>query len=101
MMSSWPSGTPSGFHAFAYDGTNIMLDAIESVAQVGSDGTVLIGRQALRDAMAATANFNGLSGNLTCNEYGDCATGEALGIFQITSAEINDGKWPPDVVWTP
>ncbi len=92
---------PSGFHAFAYDGANIMMDAIEAVAQVGSDGTVLIGRQALREAMTATAGFNGLSGNLTCSETGDCATGEALGIFQITNDEIEGGNWPPNVVWTP
>jgi branched-chain amino acid transport system substrate-binding protein len=91
---------PSGFHAFAYDCTVMMLNAIESVAQVGSDGTVLIGRQALRDAMAATSGYAGLSGNLTCGEHGDCATGEALGVFKITAAEI-DGAWPPSEVWTP
>lgn len=91
---------PSGFHAFAYDCTNMILDAIESVAQQGSDGSLLIGRQALRDAMAATANFNGLTGNLTCNQYGDCATGQALGVFQITEAELG-GAWPPAAIWTP
>ncbi|MBI3158560.1 MAG: branched-chain amino acid ABC transporter substrate-binding protein [Chloroflexi bacterium] len=91
---------PSGFHAFAYDCTNMILDAIESVAQQGSDGTLLIGRQALRDAMTATANFDGLTGLLTCNEYGDCATGEALAVFQITEAELGGG-WPPAAIWTP
>ncbi|TAK11453.1 MAG: branched-chain amino acid ABC transporter substrate-binding protein [Anaerolineae bacterium] len=91
---------PSGFHAFAYDCTNMILDAIESVAQQGSDGTLLIGRQALRDAMTATAGFDGLTGSLTCNEYGDCATGEALAVFQITEAELNGG-WPPAAIWTP
>ncbi len=92
---------PSGFHAFAYDGTNIMFDAIEKVAVVEEDGTVHIPRQALRDAMASTENFKGLTGTLTCTEYGDCATGQALGIFKITKAEIEDGKWPPEAVWTP
>jgi branched-chain amino acid transport system substrate-binding protein len=89
---------PSGFHAFAYDCTNMILDAIESVAQVGADGSMLIGRQALRNAMTATSGFEGLTGTLACNENGDCATGEALGIFQITEAEIG-GNWPPDAVW--
>jgi branched-chain amino acid transport system substrate-binding protein len=89
---------PSGFHAFAYDCTNMILDAIESVAQVGSDGTMLIGRQALREAMTATSGFAGLTGTLTCNEYGDCATGEALGIFQVTDAEL-EGAWPPAAIW--
>ena len=91
---------PSGFHAFAYDATNILMDAIASVAQQGEDGSLSIGRQALRDAVSATADFNGLTGTLTCGQYGDCATGQALGIFEITQAEV-DGNFPPVAVWTP
>lgn len=91
---------PSGFHAHAYDATNMLLDAVEEVAQVGDDGTILVGRQALRDALSATADYPGLTGTLTCNATGDCATGEALGIFILSQAEL-DGNWPPEVVWTP
>ncbi len=96
------SGTPpSVFHAHAYDATNILLNAVESVAVVEDDGTLVIGRQALRDAITATEGYEGLTGTLTCSETGDCATGEALGIFQLTEAEVIDGDWPPAVVWTP
>jgi branched-chain amino acid transport system substrate-binding protein len=113
FLNKWETkygGTPpSGFHAFAYDGTNILLDAIEKVAVVEDDGTVHIPRQALRDAVAATKNYKGLTGTLDCGEKtfsigvskGDCATGEALGIFEITEAEVNEGNWPPPVVYTP
>jgi branched-chain amino acid transport system substrate-binding protein len=102
LLSKWEAQIggqpPSGYHAFAYDCINMVLDAIESVAQVGGDGSVLIGRQALREAMTATTGFDGLTGQLDCDEYGDCATGEALGVFQITQAEL-DGNWPPAAVW--
>lgn len=103
---------PSGFHAFAYDGTNILLDAIEQVAIVDDDGTLHVGRQALRDAIAGVTDYTGLTGRLDCSpddysafgitnkSFGDCATGEALGIFEITQAEL-DGNWPPPVVYTP
>jgi branched-chain amino acid transport system substrate-binding protein len=90
---------PSGFHAHAYDATNLLLNAIEAVAQEGEDGTLLVGRQALRDALSSTSGFSGLTGTLACNPTGDCATGEALGIFQLTEAEVNDGNWPPAAVW--
>ena len=93
---------PSGFHAHAYDAANLLMDAVEAVATEMDDGTVLIGRQALRDAMAAVENYDGLTGSLTCQEEspfaGDCATGTALAIFEITEAEV-DGNWPPEVVW--
>lgn len=91
---------PSGYHAFAYDGTNIFFAAIEAVAVVDADGTVHIGRQALRDAVYGTTDFDALSGKLTCNENGDCATGEALGVYQLGEAEVG-GNWPPPVVWKP
>ena len=91
---------PSGFHAHAYDATNMLFDAIEAVAVQDADGTVHIGRQALRDAMYSTANYDGLTGNLTCDENGDCATGEALAVFQLGEAEVG-GNWPPPVIWRP
>jgi len=98
---------PSGFHAFAYDATNILMDAIEKVAVVEDDGTLHVGRQALRDAVTAT-DTTGLSGKVNCADktfgelkaHGDCATGGALGIYEITQAEV-DGNWPPAVVYTP
>ncbi|HEX9797045.1 MAG TPA: branched-chain amino acid ABC transporter substrate-binding protein [Anaerolineales bacterium] len=100
---------PSGFHAFAYDGTNILLDAVEAVAVQDADGTLHVGRQALRDAMAATDGFQGLTGTLSCGtkefaagtSHGDCATGSALGIFEITDAEVTGGNWPPEAIFTP
>jgi branched-chain amino acid transport system substrate-binding protein len=61
------------FHAHAFDATNMVLDAIESVAQQGADGTLLIGRQALRDALFATSGLEGITGTITCDEFGDCA----------------------------
>ena len=95
---------PSGFHAHAYDATNILLNAIEAVAVETDDGGLLIGRQALRDEISSLTDYEGLTGTLTCqNEapfLGDCATGEALAVFQITQEEV-DGNWPPPIIWAP
>lgn len=94
---------PSGFHAHAYDATNMIMDAVEAVAVEGDDGSLVIGRQALRDALADVEGYVGLTGELTCQEAspyaGDCATGTALAIFEITDAEVTDDAWPPAVVW--
>jgi len=105
FLAKWDEeygGTPpSGFHAHAYDATNMLLDAIEAVAMDDGNGGLMIGRQAIRDSLTAIDGFEGLTGVLTCDEYGDCATGEALGIFQITASEIDDDNWPPEVIWVP
>ncbi len=100
---------PSIFHAFAYDSTNILLESIETVATVESNGSLVIGRQALRDEISSIKNYDGITGTLDCRDKnfpgfgiskGDCASGESLGIFEITRAELN-GSWPPQVFFSP
>ncbi|MBP6016402.1 MAG: branched-chain amino acid ABC transporter substrate-binding protein [Candidatus Promineofilum sp.] len=80
------------FHAHAYDATMMLLDAVEAVAQQDADGNLLIGRQALRDALYATSGYEGITGTLTCNEFGDCADPK------ISVSEVQDGAfvrvWP-------
>jgi len=66
--------------------------AIEQVAVVDADGTVHIGRQALRDALYGTTGFAGLTGTLACDENGDCATGEALAVYQISQAMVDGSE---------
>ncbi len=67
-----PTSTP--YHAHVYDAANLLLNTIEVVAvqDAKGDGTLHIGRQALRDALYATSDYQGLTGGLTCDEYGDC-----------------------------
>ena len=69
------------------------------MAVVDSNGTH-IPRQALRDALYAIRDYPGLTGVLACDVNGDCATGEALGVFQLSAAEVG-GSWPPPVFWQP
>jgi len=76
----------SVFHAHAYDGAMMLLAAVEEVAVQDEDGTLHIGRQALRDALYATADLEGITGMLNCNEFGDCADPQ-IAVNQITNGE--------------
>lgn len=82
----------SVFHPHAFDATNMIFACIEGVATQDADGTIHIGRQALRDCLYATEDFPGITGSLTCDAYGDCGGGE----FSIS--QIQDGEyiriWP-------
>ncbi len=79
------------FHAHAYDAAGLIFAAIEKVA-VDVDGTLYIGRQALRDAIAATKDYKGLTGNLTCSESGDCADPK-IAVYQVTNSD--PATWNP------
>jgi branched-chain amino acid transport system substrate-binding protein len=83
----------SNINAYSYDAFNIIKAAIEKVAVKDADGTLHIPRQALRDAVTATVNFNGLTGVLTCSASGDCAS-PVFGIYVY-----HTGQFPPELVW--
>jgi branched-chain amino acid transport system substrate-binding protein len=104
------TGPISTFHAHAYDAFMIVKNAIEKVAVQDADGTLHIPRQALREAVAATANYQGLVGTLTCNEHleasgtvikepGDCGA-SALGVWQYTFGDYEIFT-NPKVFWAP
>lgn len=67
------TGPIQSFHAHAYDATNLLFAAIEEVAVENGDGSLTISRQGLRDALYDTDGYNGLTGTLSCNAFGDCA----------------------------
>jgi branched-chain amino acid transport system substrate-binding protein len=75
------------FHAHAYDAANLLMDAIEAVAQEGADGTLLIGRQALIDAITATSGMEGITGTISCDANGDCADPK------IAVSQVQDGSF--------
>lgn len=81
----------SAFHAHAYDAMQIIAMSIGEVAQQDGD-TLIIGKQALRDAIGATTDYQGLTGNITCDENGDCADPK-IAVYQVTDI----AAWNPNV----
>lgn len=75
------------FHAQSFDSTVVLLVALEAVAELDANGNLVIDREALIQAVRATTDLEGLSGNITCDENGDC--GSAL----IAVHVVEDGEW--------
>jgi branched-chain amino acid transport system substrate-binding protein len=83
----------SVFHAHAYDAANLIFAAIEAVAIEGDDGSLYVPRTALRDVVLnGEVSFEGITGNITCEENGDCADP------QISISQVEGGDfvriWP-------
>jgi len=81
----------SGFHGNGYDAALAMMTAIEKVAKTDADGTTYIGRKALRDALMATKDLDGMTGKLTCDKYGDCGA-SYFAVFEYTSGDTSTYK---------
>ena len=90
----------SVFHAHAYDAAMIIFAAIEKVAKKAPDGTLYIGRQALRDALYGTKSFKGLTGTLTCDAYGDCAD-PRIAVYRTTADNVKKLVMPDQPFWKP
>ncbi|MBS0016545.1 MAG: branched-chain amino acid ABC transporter substrate-binding protein [Arthrospira sp. SH-MAG29] len=87
-------------YSFASDATNLLLDAIISVSIIDSNGSLHIGRQALRDALYNTDNFPGLTGNLTCNKFGDCGA-IAFQIYRLDDPATGIEGLSQNIVYSP
>ena len=94
-------GDPTAvFHAHAFDAANVLFDAIEQVAVENDDGSLSIPRTALRDEIFSTSGYEGLSGIITCDENGDCATDVVIGIFEGPNWDVEGGTGDGKPVYT-
>jgi branched-chain amino acid transport system substrate-binding protein len=76
----------SVFHAHAFDAANMIFACAEQNAIQEDDGTIHIGRHAMRDCLYGTTGFDGITGTLTCDLYGDCADPN-IAVSQIQNGE--------------
>ena len=84
--------TTSVFHAHAFDAVNMVLDAIEAVA-IQEEGTTYIPRTALKDELFSTSGYEGIIGELTCDENGDCNPGASISVSQVRNGKFKR-IWP-------
>ncbi|MBI3175952.1 MAG: branched-chain amino acid ABC transporter substrate-binding protein [Chloroflexi bacterium] len=82
-----PAGKLSPYTWTAYDSAASLISAIKSVAVLGGDGNLYIPRGALVAAVRSIKDYQGLSGVVTCQENGECASSGPT--FYVAK----DGAW--------
>lgn len=85
---------------FAYDSANLLVHAIEAVAVREKDGTIHLGRQALRDTLYGITDFPGITGRLSCNEFGDCGV-PRFTIVRLDHPEAGLDALKSNVIYSP
>lgn len=63
----------TSYYLSAFDAMELLLAALEKATTREPDGTLHIGREALRKALYAMRDFPGATGRLSCSQFGDCA----------------------------
>ena len=83
--AAYGEGPIGGAHSNAYDAAMLAFKAIAAVAKTDQEGNLYIGRSALHDAVMTT-KFEGVTGPIACDAYGECATFKPA-VFQFVDAD--------------
>lgn len=67
-------GELSTFTWHGFDVANALISVIQSVAIVGEDGNLYIPREAMVQGVRTLSGFQGLTGEISCNDAGECNT---------------------------
>ena len=85
-VGSSPTGT---FWGHAYDATVLLLDAISAASFVRSgDNVLVIDRAGLREHLDNLSAFQGVTGILSCDEFGDCGASRVVIHEHLDSTDI-------------
>ena len=85
-VGSSPTGT---FWGHAYDATVLLLDAISAASFVRSgDNVLVIDRAGLREHLDNLSGFQGVTGVLSCDQFGDCGASRVVIHEHLNSTDI-------------
>lgn len=79
------------FWAHAYDATTLLLDAITAASRVDGDKLV-IDRAGIRLYLDQVFGYQGIIGEISCDEFGDCGPGK-VSIIQHLNPSDPDASW--------
>ena len=73
-------GSPTGtYWGHAYDATVLLLDAIRAASYVRpEDGALVIDRAGIREYLDNLSGFQGITGVLGCDDFGDCGASRVV-----------------------
>jgi len=79
------------FWGHAYDAATLLLDAIAAASWV-EDGDLRIDRAGVRQHLNSVSGYSGITGTLSCDDFGDCASQKITVISHESSDDIEASK---------
>lgn len=81
----------AAFWGHSYDATTLLLDAIAAASWV-EDGELHIDRAGVRQHLNSVSGYSGVTGTLSCDDFGDCASQKITIVHHESSANIEASK---------
>jgi len=90
----------SVWNTSAFDAANLIFDAIQRTAIKTADGSLLIPRRTLVEAMKAIDGYIGVSNKMVCTPTGDCAQAGTIGVFKAPAWPVGSGSQSAQPVYS-
>ena len=81
----------AAFWGHSYDAATLLLDAIAAASWV-DDGDLHIDRAGVRQFLNSVSSYSGVTGTLSCDSFGDCASQKITVIHHESAANIEASK---------
>jgi branched-chain amino acid transport system substrate-binding protein len=89
----------NSYYLTAHDAALLLFAAIEKTAAREPDGALHLGRDALRKALYTTVEFQGVTGKLTCDPFGDCSR-PAFNILRLDHPEAGVAALQENIIFS-
>ena len=84
----WGEDPAAPFWAHSYDATTLLLDAI-AAASYDVGGTLVIDRAGVREFLSNVRDYQGFTGLLSCDAFGDCGSQKITVIGHANSSDVD------------
>jgi CubicO group peptidase (beta-lactamase class C family)/ABC-type branched-subunit amino acid transport system substrate-binding protein len=85
----WGEKPSAAFWAHSVDATTLLLEAIDAASYVDDDGTLVIDRAGVREFLSNVRDYQGFTGLLSCDEFGDCGSQKITVIGHTNSSDVD------------
>ena len=85
--ATYGSPPEAPYWAHAYDAATLLLEAIEAASRVAGDALV-IDRAGVRQHLNEVSGYAGITGTLTCDDYGDCGAARIVVIGHDNAEDL-------------
>jgi branched-chain amino acid transport system substrate-binding protein len=79
----------AAFWAHSVDATTLLLEAIDAASHLDEDGTLVIDRAGVREFLSNVRDYQGFTGLLSCDEFGDCGSQKITVIGHTNSSDVD------------
>ena len=86
--TTYGSAPEAPYWAHAYDAATLLLEAIEAASYADGDGNLVIDRAEVRQHLNGVTGYAGITGTLTCDDYGDCGAARIVVIRHDNAEDL-------------